>query len=148
MSDMKKLIALPALAFALLLLIPVTAQVESTLNCEMELNYSPTNPVWRGTISGDISGEIYFSNIGGKETGMAYHFSETWEIRDGDTVLLSGTDEGVVSPNSDYRMNGVVTYAAPQWAHLLGRNIHASGYITWDPTTGAPLTAPGTFRIN
>jgi hypothetical protein len=117
-------------------------------NGQMELNYYDLNPIWRGTITGDINGEIFFSNIGGKEAGMSYHFQETWEIKVGGVVILSGTDEGVVSPNSDYRMNGVVTYAAPDWAHLLGRNIHASGYITWDPNTGAPLTAPGTFRIN
>ena len=114
----------------------------------MELDFFWDNPIWRGTISGDISGQIFFSNIGDKESGKAYHFSETWEIKDGDTVLLSGTDEGVVSPDSKYRMNGVVTYAAGEWAYSLGRNIHASGYITWDPDTGALLTAPGEFRIN
>jgi hypothetical protein len=145
---MSKLVVLPALAFALLLMLPGTAQVDSTINCQMELDFYFDNPIWRGTISGGISGEIYFSNIGDKESGMAYHFAETWVIKDVDTVLLSGTDEGVVGPNSKYRMNGVVTYAAGQWAHLLGRNIHASGYITWDPDTGAPLTAPGTFRVN
>jgi len=78
---------------------------------------------------------------------MAYHFEEEWWITDQGGTILRGTDEGVVSPNSKYRMNGVVTEAAPEWSHLIGRKVHASGYITWDPDTGAPLTAPGTFRI-
>ena len=63
-------------------------------------------------------------------------------------MLLTGTDEGIVSPNSKYRMNGEVTDAAEQWSHLIGRTVHMSGYITWDPDTGMPLTAPGTFRVN
>ena len=145
---MRRLIVLAAVAFALMLLLPGTAQVEPPLVGQVELDFFGDNPIWRGTISGDISGRIFFSNIGEKESGKAYHFEETWMIKDGDTVLLSGTDEGVVSPDSKYRMNGVVTYAAGEWAYLLGRNIHASGYITWDQDTGAPLTAPGTFRIN
>jgi len=145
---MRRLIVIAAVAFALMLLLPGTAQVEPPLVGQVELDFFGDNPIWRGTISGDISGQIFFSNIGEKESGKAYHFSETWMIKDGDTVLLSGTDEGVVSPDSKYRMNGVVTEAAPEWSHLIGRNIHASGYITWDPDTGAPLTAPGTFRIN
>ncbi len=146
---MKRLIVLPALAFALMLLLPGSAQAGPPLNCQVELDFFPKNPIWRGTISGDISGEIFFSNIGEKESGKAYHFEETWMIKDGDTVLLAGTDEGVVSPDSKYRMNGVVTEAAPQWSHLIGRDVHASGYITWDEVIpGLPLTAPGTFRIN
>ncbi|MDH3196619.1 MAG: hypothetical protein OEO21_00095 [Candidatus Krumholzibacteria bacterium] len=147
MIDVKKLVLVPALAFTLVLLLPGTAQVQSPLIGQMELNYYEPNPIWRGTITGDISGEIFFSNIGGKEAGMAYHFEEEWWITDQGGTILRGTDEGVVSPNSKYRMNGVVTEAAPEWSHLIGRKVHASGYITWDPDTGAPLTAPGTFRI-
>jgi hypothetical protein len=145
---MRRLIVLAAVAFALMLLLPGTAQVGPPLVGQVALDYHDDNPIWRGTISGDIAGQIFFSNIGGKDAGKTYHFAETWMIKDGDTVLLAGTDDGVVSPDSKYRMNGVVTYAAPVWSHLLGGDIHASGYITWDPDTGAPLTAPGTFRIN
>jgi hypothetical protein len=126
------------------------------LTGQMELDFYEDNPIWRGSITGDISGYIFFSNVGtGKrgeqEPGMTFPFSETWLIstdKKGKKMLLTGTDEGVVSPNSEYRMNGVVTDAAPEWSHLIGRNVHISGYITWDPVTGAPLTAPGTFRIN
>ncbi|MDH3216234.1 MAG: hypothetical protein OEN01_08075 [Candidatus Krumholzibacteria bacterium] len=126
------------------------------LTCPMEVNFYEDNPIWRGTVTGDISGYIFFTNIGtGKrgdqEPGMTLPFAEVWLIssdKKGKKMILTGTDEGVVSPNSDYRMNGLVTDAAPEWSHLIGRQAHASGYITWDPDTGMPLTAPGTFKIN
>ncbi len=151
---MRRLIVLPALAFALMLLVPGTAQVQEPLIGQMELNFYPDNPVWRGTITGDISGNMFFTNVGpGKrgveERGPTLSFEEIWLIEDeSGNMLLTGTDAGVVSgANSKYRMNGVVTDAAPQWSHLIGRTVHMSGYITWDPT-GWPLTAPGTFRVN
>jgi len=152
---MRKLIALPALAFALMLLVPGTAQVQAPLSGQMEQNFYEDNPIWRGTITGDISGYIFFTNVGtGKrgeqEPGKTIPFAEVWLIssdKHGKKMLLTGTDEGVVSPNSEYRMNGVVTEAGAGYEHLIGRTVHISGYITWDPT-GWPLTAPGTFRIN
>lgn len=150
---MRRLIVLLALAFTLMLLLAGTAPAEEPLRGQVELDFYEDNPIWRGTITGDISGKISFSNVGtgkrgNQEPGKTIPFAETWLITDKKgRMLLTGTDEGVVSPNSEYRMNGVVTDAAPKWSHLIGRNIHASGYITWDPT-GWPLTAPGTFRIN
>jgi hypothetical protein len=151
--DMRRLIFLRVLAFTLMLLLAGTTQAESPLIGQMELDFYLDNPIWRGSITGDIAGEIFFTNVGtgkrgNQEPGNTLTFSEVWLITDEQgNMLLTGTDEGVVSPNSEYRMNGVVTDAAPQWSHLIGRNVHASGYITWDPT-GLPVTAPGTFRIN
>jgi len=147
---MRRLLVLPALAIALMLMLPGTAEVKVPIKGAMALNFHMMNPIWRGHISGELNGWIEFTSLEGYGK-KAWHFGETWEIKDGEggTVLLSGTDEGVVSPDSKYRMNGVVTYAAEGWTHLLGRNVHASGYITWDsvdPTL--PVTAPGTFRIN
>ena len=155
---MRRLIVLPALALTLMLLVPGTAQTDAPMVCDVYLDFDPAagpdDPIWIGTVTGDINGLIYFTNVGtgkwgNQEPGVTLHFAEVWLITDeSGNMLLTGTDEGVVSPNSDYRMNGVVTDAAPLWSHLIGRNIHASGYITWDPVTGMPLTAPGTFRVN
>jgi len=150
---MKRFIVFPALALTLMLLLPGAAQVQAPLRGQMELDFYEDNPIWRGTITGDISGNMFFTNVGtgkrgNQEPGMTIHFAEIWLITDEyGNMLLTGTDEGVVSPNSEYRMNGVVTDAAPEWAHLIGRTVHMSGYITWD-ATGWPLTAPGTFRVN
>lgn len=151
---MLRLIVLPALVFTLMALIPGTAQTDAPLNCQGCANFYLENPIWRGPVSGDINGTIEWSNVGtGKrgdqDPGKTIPFAEEWVIKDGSgNMILTGTDEGVVSPNSEYRMNGVVTGAAPQWSHLIGRQMHGRGTITWDPETGLPLTASGTIRID
>jgi hypothetical protein len=47
-------------------------------------------------------------------------------------------------------MNGKVTNVGSQYmndyGHLIGRNVHMSGYILFEG--GAPATAPGIFRVN
>jgi hypothetical protein len=154
-KDVKKLIILLALALAFtLVLVPAVSAIKP-LRGAMELDFYPVNPIWRGTITGDISGKMYFTNVGtGKrgdqDPGKTIHFEEIWLITDEeDNMLLTGTDKGVVSlDGSEYRMNGVITDASEEYAHLIGRNVHMSGYITWDPDTGLPATAPGTFRVN
>ncbi len=101
-----------------------------------------------GTNSGDINGKMYFYNTGRKVVGNAKHFWEVWLITDdfGD-MLLMGTDKGVVSlANMMYRMNGVVTDAAPQYEHLIDRNVHMSGIVI---SLGSGVKqAPGEFRVN
>jgi len=148
---MKRLLVFSALAIALVILLPEPAETKQPIRCEMDLNFFLDNPIWRGQLSGEMDGWIEFTSITGFGRGQAWHFGETWMIRDGENgpMILAGTDEGVVSPNSEYRMNGVVTDAAPGYEHFIGRNVHASGYITWDsvdPTL--PVTGPGTFQIN
>ena len=115
------------------------------------------DPVWSGTISGDdINGKMFFYNTGGKDVGQAHFFEETWLITDDDlNTLLTGTDSGVVSwANDKYRMNGVVTEAYGDYAHLVGHNVHMSGSITWqnigtpEEPDMIPATAPGMFRVN
>lgn len=132
-----------------------TAQAKKPLRGAMELYFMAGgpdigygSPVWSGTITGDINGEMYFYSTGAKDVGQAHHFWEVWYITTVDGDLI-GTDKGVVSwENDKYRMNGVVTEATRNWAYLEGRNVHMSGIITWDPDTGLPATAPGTFRVN
>ena len=132
---------------------------------EMALNFQalgPTHPdliidpVWSGTISGDIEGKMFYYNTGRKDVSQAHFFEETWLITDEDVnTLLTGTDSGVVSwANDKYRMNGVVTEAYGDYAHLVGHNVHMSGSITWqnigtpEEPVMQPATAPGMFRVN
>lgn len=122
--------------------------------CTMDLIKLPLGPphpewgpnTWSGTISGDIDGNIYFYKTGGKRVGQASHFEEVWLITDSEyNMLLMGTDHGVVSIQSDsYRMSGVITDAAPQYASLIGRNVYMGGDIIWE----TPPLAPGIFRVN
>lgn len=142
------------LVLTLILSVLVTVVVVNgkPLYGEMELYFQPAtapSPVWSGTISGDINGCMYFYNTGDVVVGQADHFWEIWLITDCEgNMLLEGTDKGVFSmKNGMYRMNGVVTDAATGYSHLVGRNVHMSGTITFDPETGMPATAPGIFQI-
>ena len=160
-----------AMAITLTIILVAPAQAKKPLVGMMDLEFNlawsgPSEEVheWSGTIT--INGFDYymeFFNIGtGKEgdqdPGKTLHFGEIWKIwenEDRDNLLLKGTDEGVVSlANNGYRMNGVVTEAYESFAIWDGRNVHMSGYITWqnlgteeDPIM-APQYAPGEFRIN
>jgi len=124
--------------------------LESTMDL-VKVPLGPSHPewghnTWSGTVSGDIDGNIYFYKTDGKHMGQAKHFAEVWLITDeDDNMLLWGTDKGVVSLKSlSYRMSGVVIYAAPQYADLIGRNVYMSGEIIFT----APPEATGIFRVN
>jgi len=139
-----------------MLLVPGAAEVKEPLIGELDVRYQYYDDdfAWKGYISGDLNGWFEGYSEDGWAKGKTWFFMETWVIKEYNQetgeigpMFLAGTDEGVISPNSHYTINGVVTEAGEGYEHLIGRNIHASGYITWDPT-GWPLTAPGTFRIN
>ena len=140
-----------ALTSVLMTVIAVNAK---PLYGEMALSKPPIGPphpegplYWNGTISGAINGKIYFYNTGREVVGNVKHFWEVWLITDdaGD-MLLNGTDKGVVTlANMKFRMNGVVTDAAPQYEHLIGRNVHMSGIVI---SLGSGVKqAPGEFRL-
>jgi hypothetical protein len=150
---MRKKLSLVFLAVSILTLVPVmSVNANPILRTTMSLDFYGVNPIWRGSVSGDINGFMDFTNVGSgkggnQEAGNTIHFGEIWQIWS-DDFLLRGTDKGVVSlGNSKYRMNGIVTEAEGIWAHLVGHRVHMSGTITWDPDTGAPLTAPGIFQV-
>ena len=153
------------LATALTLTIFLVAAVQAKpLRGEMALNLMAPGPehpvygapVWSGTITGDINGDMYFYNWGiVKDVGQAHFFWETWLITDGNGNMLTGIDKGVVTWKNDrYRMNGVVTDASGDWAYLVGHNVHMSGDITWqnigtpEEPVMIPANAPGDFRVN
>ena len=108
---MRRFIVLLALALTLMVLLPGTSPADKPLRGQMELDFYPVNPIWRGTITGDISGNIFFTNVGtgkrgNQEPGMVIPFAEIWLITDEyGNMLLTGTDEGVVSPNSEYQVH-------------------------------------------
>ena len=109
----------------------------------------PAGPLsWSGAITGDINGNMYFYKTAGLEIGNTKHFWEVWLITDDQgNMLLTGTDKGVVTiANWKYRMNGEVTDAAPEYAHLIGHQVHMSGIIIH--TSATEKEAPGTFRVN
>ena len=95
-----------ALASTLALVLVTPAQAKMPLRGNMELYFlggTYPDPVWGGTISGDINGDMYFYNTGGKDVGQAHFFWEEWEICDSDTgeLILFGIDNGVVTWKND-----------------------------------------------
>ena len=134
-----------------MLVVAPTLRADSVLRGTMDLTFHPENlpdgPIWIGTISGDINGDMSFINTGGAYRGSSEHFWEKWLITGTGGNMLAGTDKGVVVyANLTYRMNGEVTEATGDWAYLLGRPIHASGVLEFD-AEGNLVAAPGTFQI-
>lgn len=115
---------------------------------------------WEGEITGDITGTIQWWAVDGTpDTGQVHHFIEHWVILGADgSELLSGEDYGTTTirhlKNTIWRTNGTVTDANDDYQHLIGRNVHAGGEITWQwiDTPDGPVPVPeagtGTFRIN
>jgi hypothetical protein len=174
----KRFILLLAMLLVLSLAVAVPANAEEPLRGDMELYFNlgfgnPDAPcpdiTWAGTV--ELDGVTYgmaFYPTDAKDVGKTHHFVEDWEIYDapyefmggvlaecvpGD-IVLSGTDVGVSSPNSKYRMNGTVGEAFAPFAEWAGRSVHMSGDITWTEIVVGygvivvPVTAPGVFRIN
>ena len=162
----KLLVLAMATILAIILVVPVQAKTPLVGIMDLEFNLawsgpSTTIPEWEGTITiDDTEYDMLFFNIGtGKQgnqaPGKTLHFGEIWEIWDDTTIIMKGTDEGVVSlQNSKYRMNGVVEEASGSFTDYECRNVHMSGIIEWqnlgteeDPIM-APQYAPGVFRVN
>jgi hypothetical protein len=113
---------------------------------------------WEGEITGDIEGTIrWWGDPGGLQvTGQASHYDMFLEIVKIDEfgnehVLLAGEDSGTTTArhgkNSNWRTNGIVTYADEDFASWLGRHVHQSGHFWWT-AGGAPEAGTSIFRIN
>lgn len=174
----KRFTLLLAMLMVLSVAVSLPATAKEPLRGDMELNFNlgfenPNAPcpdiTWAGTVELDgITYGMAFFPTDAKDVGKTHHFEEIWEIYDTPylfeggvltvctpgAIVLSGTDAGVSSPNSKYRMNGTVGEAFDPFAEWLGRSVHMSGHITWaEILVGGemiivPATAPGTFRIN
>jgi hypothetical protein len=176
----RKLILLLVMLVVMSVALAIPADAKKPLGGEMDLYFNlgsenedaPCPGIsWAGTVV--LEGTTYgiaFMPFGGKIVGQARHFAEVWEIyytplafeggvltecMQAETdIVLSGTDAGVTSPNSKYRMNGTVGEAFAPFAQWDGRNVHMSRDITWqnlgtdDEPIIAPETGDGYFRIN
>jgi len=174
----KRFILLLALLMVLSVAVALPATAKEPLSGDVELYFNlgydqATAPcpdiTWAGTV--ELDGVTYgmaFFPTDAKDVGKTHHFVEDWEIYDAPYefeggvltecipggIVLAGTDSGVTSPNSKYRMNGTVDEAFAPFAEWADRKVHMSGDITWeeivlpDEVILVPATAPGTFRIN
>ncbi|MHA1966102.1 MAG: hypothetical protein ACW97G_16120 [Candidatus Thorarchaeota archaeon] len=119
-------------------------QCTSTMNVSFnpDVFVDPANPIWVGTVSGDIDGTMLFWATGPippKDLGnppdfpwRVHFFTEYWEITDEDGDMIAGIDKGNTgSSNWKFRMNGEVTLATGKYADLMGHKVHMHGQIEW-----------------
>ena len=109
---------------------------------------------WKGTVSGDINGEInWWMYILDRTSTQVTHFAgDRWYIFDSDdNLLLSGDEHGTTTvrhgKNSVWRSNGIVLEAYGDYAIWLGRNVHMGGHFEWQ-APGWPSIGTGILRIN
>ncbi len=148
----------------LVAIIPIgMTQAKKPLNCTTdyyfvghlgELDADGRLLCWKGTVSGDINGEInWWMYILDRTSTQVTHFAgDRWYIFDSDdNLLLSGDEHGTTTvrhgKNSVWRSNGIVLEAYGDYAIWLGRNVHMGGHFTW-VFPGFPDSGTGIIRIN
>jgi len=89
-----------------------------------------------------------------KEFANADQLTETFYIYEGGatpdegTILMSGTNSGVLIGGTKFITNGKVEYAIGDFDGWAGRNVHVKGYVVEFAEAGYPLELTSTFRIN
>jgi hypothetical protein len=76
--------------------------------------------------------------------GNSYHWYEVFTIYPNSGGEIHGNSAGTVQfSNSEFRANGWVTDASPEWADLIGYKYHEKGTVLQTPPP--QLYAPGTL---
>jgi hypothetical protein len=132
-----------ALAFIIALMPSVDAapQYRSKMNVLFNPDFIHGEPIWVGTISGDIDGTMKFWATGpdpAKDIGhppnfpwQVHFFTEYWEITTKDGWIY-GIDKGNTGfSNWRFRMNGEVVDAGGIYGGLVGHQVHMNGQIDW-----------------
>jgi len=140
-KHVKRLIVLLALALAFTLVsVPAfSAQPNKPLRCEMswDIDYTIFPVGWRGTVWGDINGDITVTLVDARWTphDKTEHWIETWVIETASGEIW-GEEEGAASmANGKGNARGRITHATGDWTHLIGCIFH------WSCT--AEMTDPG-----
>ena len=89
-----------------------------------------------------------------KEFANADQLTETFYIYEGSalpepgTILMSGTNSGVLIGGMKFITNGKVDHAIGPFDGWAGRNVHVNGYVVEFHDAGFPLELTSTFRLN
>ncbi len=89
-----------------------------------------------------------------KEFANAQSLTETFYIYEGGatpeegTILMSGTNSGVLVGGTKFITNGTVKMAIEPFEGWEGRKVHVKGYVVEFHPDGFPLELTSTFRIN
>jgi len=129
-----------------------TLKSDETIVVDIYPEAGPNHPdeyvYWKGTITGDITGTVYFWEIWEKNyvVGSTEHFFEDFYIDLGNG-WISGHDTGVWNfATFKYRAYGWVTAASENYADMIGNFFFEEGTTT-DPNLGLPITGIGTCFI-
>jgi hypothetical protein len=127
------------------LLTPIALASAPAIKCDWEITFDPVQWAWLGTIT--FPDESSYSTIVYADTEPRFvghpteegslfprhleQFYETFEIKDGDTVLATGYDEGIFSSDTwKFVMKGKVETAYDELSYLEGANMHIRG-VAW-----------------
>jgi hypothetical protein len=136
----------------------VSAKSNNLLKCDVniEINWDfigfgvGTSPYsWIGTVSGDINGELYVALIEAWFPAPGTeHFIEEWGIMTSNG-WINGTSKGKwTMANYKWVANGEITYADPDWEHLVGSKMQYSGTTSEFPVPfGTPVIGTGKMHI-
>ena len=89
-----------------------------------------------------------------KEFANADQLTETFYIYEGGatpeegTILMSGTNSGVLIGGMKFITNGKVEHAIDPFDGWAGRNVHVKGYVVEFHDAGFPMELTSTFRLN
>ena len=151
---MKKSIFLLLTLALILALVPAGMAKKPAPTLACTIDYVWAGDHWDGTISGDIVGVIEWPPGSGppmRFAGQTSHYGGAFEIYVSGELVLAGEGAGSTTvrhgKNSNWRTNGIVTYAGPGFEDWIDRRVHQEGTFTW-AAPGVPLDGSGTFRVN
>jgi len=154
----KATIVFLVLVLAMVLMAAGAAEAGGTLDGSTEYHfmgelYEGKVLIWQGTIEGDIEGIIrWYLESEMIPTGQASHYDVTWDIRDKDSgnMIMAGEDSGSTTArlgkNSNWRTNGIVTFANGDYSEWQGHHVHMGGNFTW-AAPGVPDEGAGYFFV-
>ena len=124
------------------------------------ISFPPSLYLFMGTIDFSASGmgtynlAYHVLDQTMKEFANANQLTETFYIYEGGatpelgTILMSGTNSGVLIGGTKFITNGKVEHAIGPFEGWAGRNVHVNGYVVEFLENGYPFELTSTFRLN
>lgn len=131
-----------------------TADPEGPFVCQTDIVYAEHDPVnepdlwyWYGPISGcELEGNLRYDvnpDYPPVFPGNSYHFFEKFTLYPNSGGEIHGENAGTVQwSNMEFRANGWVTDASPEWEDMIGYKFHEKGTAVMFPD--GTITANGT----
>lgn len=150
----KRLLILASVLLIALLFVSfsvATADPNGPFKCKTNISYADHDETgfyyWYGEVSEcELEGNIRYDvdpNYDPLFPGNSYHFFEKFTISPSSGGEFYGDNAGTTQwSNMEFRANGWVTDASPEWEHLIGYKFHEKGTAVGLPDGG--IDASGT----